>query len=382
MIIFGGGVAGLEALLALRQLAREQVDVELVAPVSDFTYRPMAVAEPFGLGESPTFDLEGICVDQGAGFHLGSLGHVDAEDKTVVTAEGDRIAYDVLLVAVGGRSASALPGSITVYGPGYTARFRTLLREISKHHCRKLTFAVPPGVAWPLPLYELALLTAKRFPDRSRRGIEFRFVTPEAVPLEVFGSRASEEALTLMDERGIEFLPDRQPSRVEEDVLAVVPARHGPVPADRVVSLPHISGPAVRGLPQSGDGFIPVDSHCRVTGHSNVFAAGDATAFAIKQGGIATQQAVAAAESIAADAGAAVKPTGFRPVLRGLLLTGESPRYMRAEVSGGRGEDWAVSEEALWWPPTKIAGRYLPSYLAAHQELLRPERAAVATTPR
>jgi hypothetical protein len=66
-------------------------------------------------------------------------------------------------------------------------------------------------------------------------------------------------------------------------------------------------------------------------------------------------------------------PQPFRPVLRGLLLTGGAPRYMRAEVSGGRGEDWEVSDHALWWPPGKIAGRYLAPYLALrHGELRRP----------
>jgi sulfide:quinone oxidoreductase len=55
-------------------------------------------------------------------------------------------------------------------------------------------------------------------------------------------------------------------------------------------------------------------------------------------------------------------------VLRGLLLTGGIPRYLRAEVAGGRGEDWQVSEDALWWPPSKVAGRYLAPYLAGHVE--------------
>jgi hypothetical protein len=111
-----------------------------------------------------------------------------------------------------------------------------------------------------------------------------------------------------------------------------------------------------------------VDLHGRVEGQDDVYAAGDATTSPIKQGGIATQQADAAAEAIAARAGAPVDPKPFRPVLRGLLLTGSTPRYMRAEVSGGRGEDWAVSEQALWWPPSKIAGRWLAPYLALHHD--------------
>ena len=60
-------------------------------------------------------------------------------------------------------------------------------------------------------------------------------------------------------------------------------------------------------------------------------AAGDLTQVPIKQGGIAAQQADAAAEAIAAEAGVALEPTPFRPVLRGLLLTGSFPRYLLSE---------------------------------------------------
>lgn len=38
---------------------------------------------------------------------------------------------------------------------------------------------------------------------------------------------------------------------------------------------------------------------------------------------------------MAAPAGAPITPTPFRPVLRGMLLTEEAPRYMRASIAGG-----------------------------------------------
>ena len=88
------------------------------------------------------------------------------------------------------------------------------------------------------------------------------------------------------------------------------------------------------------------------------------TTFPVKQGGIAAQQADAAAEAIAADLGAIPEARPFRPVLRGLLLTGGAPRYLRHEVSGGRGETSTVSLEPLWWPPAKIVGRHLAPFLA------------------
>jgi sulfide:quinone oxidoreductase len=148
--------------------------------------------------------------------------------------------------------------------------------------------------------------------------------------------------------------------------------------ADAVVALPALVGPWIDGLPADADGFIPVNAHGRVTDVPNVYAAGDATAFPIKQGGLATQQADAVAEAIAVDLGFRPDARPFRPVLRGLLLTGGAPLYLRAEL-GDAGEVRArsdalaphraltgqTSSRALWWPPGKVAGRYLAPYLAS-----------------
>ena len=96
----------------------------------------------------------------------------------------------------------------------------------------------------------------------------------------------------------------------------------------------------------------------------DAYAAGDVTSFPIKQGGLAAEQADAAAESIAAWAGVALTPTPFRPVLRGKILTGGAPLYVRAQPAGGRGDVSDVSPSPLWWPPTKVAGRFLAPALA------------------
>jgi sulfide:quinone oxidoreductase len=137
------------------------------------------------------------------------------------------------------------------------------------------------------------------------------------------------------------------------------------LPVDRVVSVPRLVGPRLRGIPSGRDGFIHTDAHGRVAGLDAVFAAGDATAFPIKQGGLAAQQADAVAEAIAASVGADVDPQPFRPVLRGVLLTGDSARFLRADISGEAGDDSTVAVEALWWPPNKLCGRYLAPYLSS-----------------
>jgi sulfide:quinone oxidoreductase len=108
-----------------------------------------------------------------------------------------------------------------------------------------------------------------------------------------------------------------------------------------------------------------VDRYCKVVGSDRVWAAGDGIAFPIKQGGLATQEADAAAESIAALAGAPVEAQPFRPVVRGILLTGRGREWLRSQVAGGGGEAEA-ERRALWWPPTKVAGRYVAPFLHAH----------------
>jgi sulfide:quinone oxidoreductase len=66
VLIAGGGVAGLEATLALGALAEERVSVELIAPEADFTYRPLAVAEPFRVADVRRFPLESLAREAGA----------------------------------------------------------------------------------------------------------------------------------------------------------------------------------------------------------------------------------------------------------------------------------------------------------------------------
>jgi sulfide:quinone oxidoreductase len=100
-----------------------------------------------------------------------------------------------------------------------------------------------------------------------------------------------------------------------------------------------------------------------VFGAPDVYAAGDATGFPVKQGGIAAQQAEAASEAIAESFGAAVRPRPFRPVLRGLLVTGREPLYLR-HVLDAKAQDVIVGPHPLWWPPAKIVGRRLAPFLA------------------
>jgi sulfide:quinone oxidoreductase len=359
VLIAGAGVAGLEAALALRALAEDRVSVELVSPDPEFVYRPLAVAAPFRVGEARRFPVRRLAEEAGADLTEAAVRAVHPARNTVETSAGDELSYDLLLLALGARPVPAIPGAVTFRGPGDEEALAEVLRDAAEGRVRRLVFTMPAGISWPLPLYELALLTAVHLAD-SGAAVELQLVTPEPRPLQLFGDAASEVVVELLDRHGIGLLTDTIPAAVEENVLRFVGT--GEIEADRVVALPRIEGLRLPGIPHDANGFVPIDEHGRVREVEDVYAAGDLTNFPIKQGGLAAQQADAAAEAIAAAAGAEITPSPFKPVLRGLLLTGLSPRFMRAEVGT---QESQVDTEPLWWPPGKIVGRHLAPFLAA-----------------
>ena len=361
VVIVGGGVAALEGALALQALAPEAVAVELVAPERDFTYRPMLVAEPFGHGSVRTFPLRRLAEAAGASFRQAVVTGVDAEERAVRTASSDAISYDALLLAPGAVPVTAVPGALCFRGPTEAGELERVLEAAERGQLDRIVFAVPAGAVWALPLYELALLARARLVDEGSSGVSVAVVTAEHTPLQLFGATGSAAIADLLDARGIELYTESAPLAFQDGVLATAPSRG--IEADAAVTLPRLEGPRVDGVPHDARGFIPTDHHGQVAGEVDVWAAGDATRFPLKQGGIAAQQADAAAESIAARAGAGIEPQPFRPVLRGLLLTGMVPRFLRAEPGTPAS---AVDTEPLWWPPAKIVGRHLAPFLAKH----------------
>jgi sulfide:quinone oxidoreductase len=358
VVIAGGGVAALEAMLALRALAEDRVALQLVAPAREFTYRPLAVVEPFRVGEVGRFPLRTLTEAAGAELRQGMVTSVDPERHVVVGDSGEETSYDVLLLALGARPTPAVANALTFRGPQDGPALAALLEEAVAGSVRSIVFALPVEARWPLPLYELALLTGTFLTDRGTRGVAITFVTPEDAPLALFGAEASEAIRELLELRGIELRLRTVPLRFEGGALHVAP--EGLIEADRVVALPRLEGPRLPGIPCDRRGFVSTDDFGRVVSEEDVYAAGDMTEFPLKQGGIATQQSDAAATAIAARSGAPVEPAPFRPVLRGLLLTGMAPRYLRAEAGTRPGLDI----EPLWWPPAKIVGRYLTPFLA------------------
>jgi sulfide:quinone oxidoreductase len=294
VLIIGGGVAGLGALLALRRVAAERLELELIAP---------------GRSVAPAF---------GARWMNDTVTAVNTSSNTVTLASGAARGYDELLVAVGARAEESIPGAVTFGARGGSARFRKVIWAAEAGEVVDLVFAVPAYVGWPLELYELTMLTAQRLRAASV-GARVSLVSPEPEPLADYGPPASAAVAEELENRGIQFIGGVLAEEVVWGELRAQPG-HVRINADVMITLPRVRGRAISGLPADKDGFIPVDAHGRVEGTTNVYAAGDAINFPVKHDDLASQQAEAAAEAIAARVGIRLTPAPFRPVLGGRVL--------------------------------------------------------------
>ena len=361
VLLVGGGVACLEAALALSDLAGEQISLTLLAPSPEFVYRPMTVREPFAYARAQRLALSEIAADTGAELVSDALARVDPEHRLVHTAAGLQLPYDALVLGVGARISVRYEHAVTIDDERLDELLHGLIQDIEEGYVKRLALIVPAAMTWPLPIYELALMAAGRAEDMNVK-LATTILTPEDSPLAIFGEGASQAVSEILAERGVEVITSAYSEVPSTGKIEITPGDRR-LEVDRVIAMPALHGPHVKGLPADSDGFIPVDDHSRVRDTERVYAAGDVTDFAIKYGGIAAQQADAAAQSIAALAGAQLQPQPFHPVIEGVLLTGETPRHVRAYITGGHGVQSDLVELVQGPPPPKIAAFYLAPYL-------------------
>jgi sulfide:quinone oxidoreductase len=349
-------------------LAGERISTTLLSASPDFVYRPMRVREPFGLSAARQYPLDEITRDIGVELVQDAFKWLDGDRRLVHTERGEALGYDALLLAPGATLRPRYEHALTLDDSRLDEQMHGLIQDVEGGYVHKLAFVSPTPMPWPLPLYELALMTARRAYDMNV-GVSITLATPEEAPLAVFGSAVSDAVERLLVDNGILALTSAHVEVPASGHVSVHPGSRE-LHVDRVIALPQLFGPELPGVPTgSASGFIAVDAHCRVPTLDRVYAAGDVTDFAVKFGGIASQQADTAAEAIAALAGAPVDPKPFHPVIHGVLLGGEKPLYLTAHITGGHGSSSEISETPpASAPAAKIAAKYLAPYLESRDQ--------------
>ncbi len=350
ILVAGGGVSGLETVLALQTLAPGRFDIDVLAPERHFVRRQPTTGAPFEPITPIRSELSAIAEDLGFDLTRDALDHVDAAAREAVTQGGNRIAYDVLVLALGARPVAAVHGALPFRGWHDAGAVEDALERIGSGPAR-VAYVARAAATWTLPLYELALQTGAWARERDVVA-DVLLATAELEPLAAFGSRASRQVADLLRDHGVRFIPNADVDRVHDGCLRI--GSEGSIRVDLAVALPILRGPAVPGVPHDLGGFTPVDEQGRVSGLDRVYAVGDMTSRPLKQDGLAAQQADVAARAIVASAGVPVRVQPYRLVLRATLLSGRAPLYLRNPPL----DDEVVAPDS-----------HLAHYLATHGEL-------------
>ncbi len=325
VVIVGSGVAGLEAALAIDNLAGDRVEITLLTSEHSFVYRPLEVREPFAGAAAPHYELAELLRGTRVVIHDGTLAGVDPAGRTVWTRTAEALPYDMLVLALGAAPERSRP-HVRLLQPGkLDESFHGFVQDVEEGYIRSAAFLVPDRIGWPLPLYEVLLMTAERGYE-SWSHIALTLVTSESAPLARFGSDASEAVTTRLAAAGVVVVTGAHSEVPTNGRVVIERAGESSVlTVDAVVGLPELTGPAIQGLPADEHGFVPIDSYGRVVGTTGVFAAGDMTDLPLKHGGAAAQMAEVVARGVAELAGVAVSAAPFAPDPGGVLLTGGRP---------------------------------------------------------
>src|SRR5689334_6993441 len=114
VLVAGGGVAALETVLALRELAPARVSTTVLAPNSELVYRPMSVREPFAHVAAARYPLAPMLADLGAELIADELAWVDPERRVVRTRAAAELEFDALVLALGARPYVRYRHAVTI----------------------------------------------------------------------------------------------------------------------------------------------------------------------------------------------------------------------------------------------------------------------------
>ncbi len=356
-------MAALETALALADLAPDRTDVTVIAPNTEFVYRPMVIREPFAYGSAQRYPPARIVRHAGAKLLEGELGWIDPVARTIHTKADEAIGYDVLVLALGATVTKRYPHALTIDDRNLDETLHGLIQDIEGNYIHRLTFVAPGRMAWPLSLYELAMMTAGRAYDMQIE-LETTIVTPEDSPLAIFGSAASEAVVDLLAAANVETICSAYAGGPQLRRSADKPRRTAPGGGSGSCVAralwPRRARHSARRTQLHPDRLALPGPRCRVhlRRRRRDRLPDQAGRYRIAAG----------RRRCAVDRGSSwgpVTPERFNPVIHGMLLTNEKPQYLTAHVTGGHGFSSEITETPAWSPPSKIAAKYLSPYLEA-----------------
>jgi sulfide:quinone oxidoreductase len=382
IVVIGGGFGGLESAFFLRMQLQDRARITLVSDQDHFLFKPNTIYIPFGLPvDKLTIPLEKPTRRRHIAFVQSHIREIDPIARTV-SGDGVRLPYDFLVIATGsGMRPQEIPGlaeyAETIWTPADMLRLRAaygnLLADVQEGKRRRVLFLVPPNNKCAGPLYEMVfMLDTWLRRQGAREMVDLTWSTYEAGYIQAFGPRLNEAVTKEFEKRGITGYKSYAVEKVEQGGVAY---RNGQsLSYDLLVSFPpYVASTPFPQLPSDDRGFIQTDPVSRqVVGHPEIYVAGDAGDFPVKQAFLAFLQADAVAAHLTSQVLGTAPEVDFEPTSMCVMeqfdkatfaqvplrVTGnpERPVEVRPDANGS----YRVGSSVFWRPGKKLLGVYLP----------------------
>ena len=378
VLVAGAGYGGLETALAIKDTIADRAEITLLTPIVNLTYRPLSSGAPFVREPARTIDIHRLADERGMRVVLDQLVTVQDDERRVLTHDGELIAFDALVIAVG---AHERPSALPVISWGQEpdqGQLGALLGELAAGTVKSVAVTIPAGTAWPLAGYEAALILAWTASHLAPTPISVTVLTAEPRPAAILGPQAADWVSKTLADAGVEVLSSSTTHNLstaqnthDPSVRIVTGDDAREITADRLLCVPETFGPDVSGLPSAPHGFLPTGVDGRVLDTERVWALGDAAQRALKHSIITAAEADAVASSIIATLGLGEPPAVSLPALHGILVDAPEQRWW--DANRGHLRDEQMTAGCLWWPPEEALGAHLARWAHTHDHAVHAE---------
>ena len=310
LVILGAGTAGTTVANILRKRLPRDWSLKIVDPETDHLFQPDLIFVPFDMQEAEkTFRPRKKTLGKGVEWIQEEVERVDPDQNAVALANGDRIAYDILVIATGSHirpeETEGLLGDewqksiFDFYTLEGAVALRDALREFEGGRVAVNMVEMP--IKCPVAPLEITFLAESFFAQKGIRDqVEIDYVTPLDG---AFTKPIAAKALGhMLDERGINVVSEFNAAEVDTDRKVLKSWDEREVPFDLLITIPTHMGAQFIEDSGLGDelGFIPTDRHTLVSdAHDNIFVLGDATNLPTsKAGSVAHFQAEVVVDNI------------------------------------------------------------------------------------
>ena len=291
VLILGGGSGGLAAAGRLKELLGDKVSITVIDKQTSFVMGFSLLRVMTGEKTEQEVKISKEKISQkGIKFINSEVKEIDVKQSLVRTGQGEELAYDYLVIALGAELApEKVPGfesAFHMYTLEDAKKLKDALLSFNSGSIRLVVCSTP--FKCPAAPYEAAMLIDDYLRSKGlREKSDIEVFTPEPLPMPVAGPGVGNAVVAMLNEKRINFHNNTKISSIDGRTKEIILENGAREKYDLLIAIPpHTSPNVVResDLADTASGWIPVDPQNMQTKYDKVYAIGDVAAVKLPSG--------------------------------------------------------------------------------------------------